>query len=55
MITTTVMPPVTPKQKKHKYYPIAHTSCGYCGFIELAPDAVRYWGNLGKTGNLWTY
>ena len=55
MITPTVMPPVTPKTKEHKYYPIDHTSFGYLSSNELAPDAVWYWDNLVQTGKVWTY
>ena len=43
-----------PKTKKQKYYPISQTLCGYLVYNDLAPDAVRYWGNLFETGKVWS-
>ena len=43
------------KTENKKYYPILLTSCAYCGSNKLAPDDVLYWGNLVKTGKVWTY
>ena len=43
-----------PKTEMQKYLPIAHKSCGYYGSNELAPDVVRYRGNLVKTGKVWS-
>ena len=43
-----------PKTEKKKYQPTSHTICGYCISNELAPDAIRYWGSLVKTGKVWS-
>ena len=43
-----------PRTENQKYYPLAHTNCGYCGSNEIAPYAVRYWGNLVETGKVWS-
>ena len=44
-----------PKTENQKYQPIAQKICSYYGYNELAPDAVRYQGNLVKTSKVWTY
>ena len=43
-----------PKTEKQKYYVISHTSYGYCGLNELAPDTVQYRDILVKTGKVWS-